>query len=160
MSEPIITGLCGKGWEIQAEPDTIAQSATLKCWFLDLPGAHPFWHCYMLSVVSLRDILGVPPAQKQYPDAEYEMHLIALNPELKPNPSDLKTITHLYPPNYVSQFHELTDSEAITLGLTMAQGLVDGKLIAEPQGVVGARSWWDENIRRIVQTLKLCRSMK
>lgn len=160
MSEPIAVGLCGKAWEINVKPGNAAQTAALKCWFLELPRQHPFWDCYMLGVTSLRDIVGVPPAKKHYPEAEYELLMVALSPEFKPNPHNRQSLVALEPVNYVNQFDGLTDEEAIKLGLTLVKGLVDGKLIAEPQGVRKARDWWDDNVKRITRTLILCRGMK
>src|SRR4051812_28256938 len=122
----MLEGLAGR-----AEPVTGArvrpdQEATIAAWLLHLPGAHPAWHQYLLSVVHLRPIDGTRPANKHYPEAEYELALVALDPRFQARPDDLETIHHLEPLNVVRQFHGLNDDQARRLCELVAKGLVDG----------------------------------
>src|SRR5690242_19959030 len=42
---------------------------------------HPMWSWWYVSVVSLRDIEGVPPANRHYPGAEYEFLIASIDPD-------------------------------------------------------------------------------
>lgn len=105
--------------------------ACLAQWQLRMPGAHPFWHSYLLSIVHLRPIAGSPPAALRYPEAAYEVSLYALDPQ---PPHSILT-----PANIVEQFHGLTDEQIPDLARLVAGALVSGAILAEPQGIWGAK---------------------
>lgn len=157
--EPIAEGNSGKAWEIDAKPKKRDQNATIKAWLLNLPGSHPLWSNYEVGVISLRDIPGVPPANKKYPEAEYELIMIALNPDYQPSPTDIESLVPLRPENYVSQFHGLTEDEAAKVGLWMVLDLVKGQLIAEPSGVIGARELWANRLNKAIFLLQQARTI-
>lgn len=156
--EPIATGIAGKAYEINLQPETAAQEAMLKQWLLNLPKQSPAWSDYSLGLCHLRDIPGARPAKKRYPDAEYELLFFALNPDYNPDPTNINSLAPLTPINYSTQFHDLTDGEAVVVATKMMQGLVDGQYFAEPQGIVGAREWWERSIEDFVEEAKAART--
>jgi len=130
-------------------PDAV--TATLGSWLIFLPGQIAAWSHYQLSVINLRPIPGVAPAIKNYPEAEYEMLMVALNPEVNPNINNLETFQILTPANWVNQFRSVTDDHAVLVLEGMVDLLVKGDLPAELQGWRGAKELWD---RRLLQVLE------
>lgn len=147
-----VQGLYGSAKLLPAiKPRTPAGKAALAGWFLEIPQAHPFWTKYLLGVCHLRDIPGAPPAKKQYPEAEYELMVLALNPESKPSPDDLSTLKPLLPPNVVVQFHGVTDEQAKEIARLAARACVDGVLWVEPSDLTGMREKWSRTIRETAE---------
>lgn len=86
---------------------------------------HPVWSWWYIATVSLKDIPGVPVATKRYPEAEYEIMCLSLNPtpELgRSYPPDVDKIEagdvegglpgYLVPPDFVVQWHGTTEEQA------------------------------------------------
>lgn len=139
-------GPLGTALEITAEqrkPVRPDQEATVACWFLEVPGAHPLWSRYILTVIHLRDIPDVPPAFKRFPEATHELVVCGLNPEKNPRSDDPATWQHLTPFNVSTQFTICGDAAAAYLGELCARACIDGHLIIEPSGIAGARESWD-----------------
>ena len=79
-------------------------------------GANPFWSYWMVAIVHLRDIPGVPPARKSYADAEFEFLIATIDPEKAPNPDpDLGPWPLLRPMDCVVHFHGVIDDQAAKL---------------------------------------------
>lgn len=114
------------------------EGATVKAWFLRLPGHHPFWDCYMLSIASLRDMPDVEPAKKWFAEATHEIILVALNPDYDPHPEKRETWAMLRPINYAHQV-AATDEAAINACEIVIGMFEAGSIPAEPQGWQGAR---------------------
>lgn len=88
----------------------------IKHWFIRGP-YHPFWHWWMISVIDLRDHPNTPPANKQYPEAEYEFSIYSLKDEVNIEAADKGDLanrgyTLLSPPDVIFQFHGVTDKQA------------------------------------------------
>ena len=119
----------------------------IAVWFLHLPGAHPVWDRYTLSVIHLRDEEGVPPATKEREDDTHEVVLMPLDPEKKPRVEDLGSMAAMTPPNVAVQFRSATDDEASEVAETVAWALVRGTLPVEPVGIRGAVEGWKHMVR-------------
>lgn len=131
-------GKFGKIYEITDQ--RAKQAASLAGWLMLLPGAHPLWNWYLLNVIHLRDIEGMPPAVKAEVSHTHEIIVVALDPERgRPDPANAESWQHLVPVNHAVQFAASNDGDAIDLGYAVACALADGRLIAEPSGVRGAR---------------------
>jgi hypothetical protein len=143
-----ISGAAGSGEVITAPPVRPDQDATLRAWLLEIPRASPAWRHYLLAVVHLRPIDGVRPANKQYPEAEYELMVVALNPDKNPRADDLQTLQHLTPINVVEQFHGVDDEQARQICDAAARAVVGGTLPAEPDGA--GRDWWHACLQQMV----------
>jgi hypothetical protein len=95
MTRILTNGVCTA---VQSEPSDPA----LALWLLFIPGAHPFWQSYLLSIVHLRPLPGGDrPAKLVYPEAAYEMVVVALDPALHPEVNNPKTWSMLSPVNIV-----------------------------------------------------------
>lgn len=134
MKTPDFEGIHGRMWKVPMK--TLLEcgpNTTLGCWILTVPGAHPLWHSYLLSIIHLRDVPGFPPAKKKYPEAEYEVILFALDPdEDLPDPDDVKNFhpVILTPPNLVEQIHGITDEQVVSIAEKLCRAFIDG--IASP----------------------------
>lgn len=137
-TENQVYGTAGTADLMLIEPGT-----TLEAWLLALPGQHPLWDHYMLAIIHLRDVEGMPPARKVAAHMEHEIIMLALDPERNPSPTDRETIVPLMPVNYSDQLSQLTDEQAVVMTRLMVRGFVNGALFAEPSGIQGVRDiWW------------------
>lgn len=139
-----------RGTALQMDLPPMEGKTTLAQWFMTLPGQHPFWSKYVLSVIHLRDEESTAPAKKDYPEATYEICLIALDPERKPVPENRETWRFLTPLNARVQFHGITDEQAAEVCALAARALTDGFLPAEPDHPL-AKAFWTKAIKDTVE---------
>ena len=81
---PTLQGRAGQAWMIR-QPAPGARfkrdhDATVAMFLLRVPGAHIAWNHWIMSVIHLRDIPGVKPAHKEFPEATHEFMIVALDP--------------------------------------------------------------------------------
>lgn len=156
MRDPDLSGIGGCAWDVltptsPTEPD---HQAALAAWILNVPGVHPWWQWWMLHVIHLRDIPGVPPANKHYPEAEYEFGILSLNPEFE-NPPDIEALEagkseglhFLTPPDVCKHFHGITDQDARRLAALAVRVIVQGKFSPDQD----YRSHWNHAIDATVE---------
>jgi hypothetical protein len=127
-----IIGRAGRAERCKLVPKTPAQAANLASWPIEAPGQSPAWSHYLLSVAHLRPMPGVDPPAKQFPEAEHEILLVALDPAIGPRADDQETWHHLIPANAAVQFGGATDEEAVRVLDLAAKAVCDGVLPAEP----------------------------
>jgi hypothetical protein len=128
-----------------------ASLATIDAWIITSPGWHPLWSQYMLAVITLADVPGMPPAVLERPGSTHQMHVMALSPEHGPyTPGSVAegTVHFLTPTNIGEQF-EASDEQALELSVLCARAVVDGVLNPEtadaPERI---RATWAQSIRR------------
>ena len=79
MREPDVIGNVARAWRVPKPPDAPKdQDATVAAWLIEGP-FHPAWQHWLMSVVHLREIPGVKPAVKRYPEAAYEFLIASLH---------------------------------------------------------------------------------
>lgn len=87
MREPDFIGPFGKAWTLKGlEPRSAAHYSHIYGSLIWAPKAHVFWSWHLLSVISLCELEGVPPAHKHYPEAEYEIGVLAIDPDYPHGP--------------------------------------------------------------------------
>ena len=127
---------------------------TLCLYLLNCPWAHPFWSWYHISGIHLRDIPGVKPANKQFPEAEHEIQILSLNPKTQHDPDKLATgeqqLDFLTPMDLCHQVAGLTDDQFKQLVQIVVMTIVDGH--AGPDS--DYREWWKKMIDRTAQHLR------
>lgn len=147
---PDLVGVSGRAWKV-TKPDTLrspAQAASLESFLVNVPNAHPFWAFWIVSVIHLRDLPGVPPAKKTYPEATHEFLIVSLNPEKgPPNPDDIETLHPLTPPDVSEQFSGVTDAQAVAVNALCVRAIVDGLLSPDSD----YRRLWAQVIRNTVE---------
>lgn len=134
------------------------ESSSLADWVINGP-YHPFWSWWYLGLVHLRDIPGAPPANKQYPEAQYELMCMSLNPDPKddrPKVPDIEKIESgdihgglpgfLTPADWVVQFHRVNDKQAIEVAELAASAIAHGQSCDSD-----FRSWWETAIPNTVK---------
>lgn len=135
---PAVVGPRGKAWEVDmpALRETFkippAEDATIGCWIVEAPWAHPAWHSYLLFAFHLRAVPNRPAAKKFIPLATHEFFLFALHPDApraecilgRDNP-----VAHrMTPPNFAAQYVEIDDDLARGRMVAAMQEICDGKL--------------------------------
>lgn len=151
-----ITGDAGRAWrwqvtdEERSRPDAVA---TLDQWLLLAPGAHPWWAWHVMAGVDLAPHDGLPPAHKRYPEAQYELLVLALDPDQPvPQPLGLPRAGELHclvPPDVVVQFHNVPGGreQARRLVELCALACVDGRLIPDSDH----QGSWDRSLATTLQ---------
>jgi hypothetical protein len=67
-------------WRIDLARSTDVAPTAVGVWLLEVPGAHPLWHSYVLSLIHLGQAPDAEPVVLCLPGATHEMALFALNP--------------------------------------------------------------------------------
>lgn len=105
-----------------------AQAASLAGWLVHQPGVHPHWEYWLLSVVHLRDIEGIDPAKKAFPEATHELTILSLDPDIGvPDPDKPEKFRYLMPQDLVKQIAS-TDADAIKIAGGMIDIVIAGKM--------------------------------
>lgn len=147
MKSPDFFGRVGSAWKIKL-PDSLIKpdhKATLIEYLVNGVGYHPIWDHWYVSLISLEDIPGVLPATKYYPEAAYEIIVVALDPNKPlPNPDRIyETPPHtLTPIDGIYQFHGMSDDEAKKMVTTLVNEIIAGKLSPDQD----FRKLWESKI--------------
>ncbi len=149
MREPDLAGPCGRAWKMPNKNELPSHQAHISSWLVNRPGAHPFWQWWVVSMIHLRDLPGVPAAHRHYQDAEFEFTIFSIDPERCPNPQpdDPNGYPHLVPLDVVEQFHGVSDADASRICLSAIQAIVQGILSPDQD----YRQSWKESIRQTVE---------
>jgi len=145
MRKPNFEGNGGRAWRMNIKPTTKAHEASLVMWLIEGPH-HPLWRWHALTAIHLRDLPGVRPAQKSYPQAEYEIGIHSVDPECEVDVDSIEAGTSmlkfLRPPDLIHQFHGVTDNEVIQITVRIISLIVAGE--ASPD--VDYQSFWKKII--------------
>jgi hypothetical protein len=146
------TGQHGTAHRIPAATYT-STPATLDAWILTAPGYHPAWTQYLLALVTLADMPGIPTAHKQRPDTTHELIVMTLDPH--PRPYDAPTLhpenlRFLLPVN-ISEQVTATDDQARELTALCARAVCEGLLNPETADAPTAiRARWSSTIQQTI----------
>lgn len=151
MRLPDKSGLAGQAWLLPRNPQTPLQEASLATWLVHAPQSHPIWPYKQVCLAHLRPIPGFPDAYKHYPEAEYELTVLAINPETHPEPDpDKDPFTLLLPAEAGVQFHVSSDVDARRICEVSVECVVDGQLVPDES----YRSMWDSFIEEISERFR------
>lgn len=132
MREPDQQSAYARAWNLDLSkvPDRPEKAAMISSWLVNMPGAHAFWSYWTISIVSLRDLPGVKPAQRRYPEAEYEFMILAINPETCPAPDPDDIVVNGYPwltpVDVLEQFHGISEMDCRRLAEGAVQAILSG----------------------------------
>lgn len=152
MKEPDVKGPAAEAWQIANPPTQPVATAAVAGWLIHSTHFHPFWRWWSLSVVHLRDVEGVPAAVKDYPEAEYELMILSLDPEADaPDPDHPEGgYPFLMPPDLSHQFHGITDAEAQGLALVAVRAICAGRISPDAD----YRSIWKGTIAGTIDCIR------
>ena len=151
MRPPDMDGDVAQAWVLKGDVRTPAHYASIYSSLIHAPQAHPLWHWHLLGLISLRDIKGVHPAMKLYPEAEYELGVYAIDPTDKyvPDP-DEPGYPLLEPPDVITQFHGIDAEQAKEIGRLATLACTTGHLIPDSDH----RSMWKVSVADTVSHFK------
>lgn len=143
-----------------AVPDHPSAAVNVSTWFMHLPGQAPAgaWDKYQLAVASLEDMPGMPAPRLHYPEAEFELLVVALAPDLHPRVDDADTWMPMSPANVVEQFHGVTRAQVERMAQTLAWACVNGRLLTETQVIVQPADGSEMKVAVIAPAVELWRS--
>ena len=128
--------------------------AALDGWIITADHWHPLWSQYLLSLVTLADVEGAPPANKRSAEVTHELTVLALDPDHGPyeaatyGTSDLRYLT---PVNIAEQF-TATDDQALRITHLCVRAVLDGRLTPETgDAPTLIRSWWHAHITQTLE---------
>lgn len=153
MREPDQKSPYARAWnlDISKVPDSPTKAAAISSWLVNMPGAHAFWSYWTLNIISLKDLPGVPPAKKHYPEAEYEFMILAIDPERCPTPDPDRIIVegypHLTPIDVIEQFHGISEMDCRRLAEGAIRAILSGQVSPDQD----YRSIWKTLIAGTVQ---------
>lgn len=135
----------GRADRIVIPPELRNASEGIATWLLFAPHAHPMWSYHILYAIRLREVPGMPQLFLEFPEANHEIGVLALDPEGQPYSSaqiedSMRTsgysLPYLTPPDAVVQL-DCTDDEARKLSAAAAWGVTCGHLIPDSDGASG-----------------------
>jgi hypothetical protein len=126
---------------------------TLDAWIITAPVWHPFWSQYMLAIITLADVPGMPPADKERPDVTHQLLVMTLDPTDGPYDAatvgGADTLHFLMPGNVGEQFTADSDDQARQLAALCVRGVVDGLLPPETADAPDTiRALWRSSIHQ------------
>lgn len=121
--------------------------ACLGAVLIHRPDAHPAWSDYVVSIVHLRPIAGLPADYLAYPDSTHEILVLALDPDHVADPADRKTIRPLNPANLVHQLRSFSDRAACAVFADFCELLNNGSLSPDTDHIQAMR----ERLELLVQ---------
>ncbi|WP_060879973.1 hypothetical protein [Streptomyces scabiei] len=145
-----LTGSYGTAHRIPTAHYREEHPGALDAWIITAEHWHPAWSQYLLCLMTLADIDGIPPAKKRTPGVTHELIVVVLNPDH--GPYDAATVRagqlqHLTPVNIAEQF-TATDDQALRITHLCARAVVDGRLTPETgDAPTQIRAWWHARIR-------------
>ena len=130
--DPVVTmpDLAGEGGRAWAIVPSETAGAAVACWLVEAPWAHPAWHSYVVSLISLRPIPGLPDAVIYLFGATHEVVVQALDARAPrqcgiDNP---RQFAALDPINFGAQFIAADDEAATGRVLAAVLLILEGVL--------------------------------
>jgi hypothetical protein len=155
MREPDQQSPYARAWNLDLSkvPDSPQKDLALSSWLVNMPGAHAFWSYWVISLISLRETAGLPPAKRHYPEAEYEFMILAIDPERCPKPDPDRILIEgfpwLSPIDVIEQFHGISEVDCRRLAEGAIQMILSGRISPDQD----YRSAWKQMIAGTVQHL-------
>lgn len=139
---PDLTGPSGSLWRINMVATAARKPnwmATVGIWLLHAPDAHPSWEYYVIMLMHLRAVEGLPPPNKTVPLSEYAVTCVCLDPrEPVPNIEELENadgggLAVLLSMEFEAQFPAVPGGDAYAYEIIddMAAAVVAGTLVPD-----------------------------
>jgi hypothetical protein len=158
MREPDKVG-AARAWKLDGaalKAATDGVEADVVTWIVNGP-YHPVWAWWQVGVITLDDVPGFPPANKQYPEAEWEFSITSLQagPGCDRKTVDIDALERgdldavpgfLTPQDAVVHFHAVTREQAATICELAVNAIVAGHSCDSD-----FRFWWKNAITKTVE---------
>lgn len=132
---PNMKGIMGQAWLVSRadmregvarNPGCMDDRFTACLYVVHAPFAHPFFHHYQITCVSLRSDMGTPSARIHLEGATHEIQVMVMHPD---TPKYLNAANQLLtPPNFIGQFIAASDEAAAARVRVTVQEIVQGQL--------------------------------
>ena len=106
--------------------DPVTLMTTVDLWYVNGKGFHPFWSWWAVSAVSLEDIEGVAPANKHYPEAEWELSIWSIGSG-EPAVNGDGGFKAMEPPDLLLQFHGLERGQVEGVERLLVEAICAGR---------------------------------
>ncbi len=130
---------------VRIKPEVLkAFPASLDCYIVEAPKQSPAWQFYTVDLFHLRFLPGFPTVFKDFPEAQYEISVAALDPNVRPVSGDVTTLSRLAPRNHYQQFNVPSDDDARAVLEELMELVQLEKLLVEPLLSTGGgtdRTW-------------------
>lgn len=148
---PDLSGDFGRAWRVDLEKRSPEErKSSLELWAVHRPGTYPFAEWFIVSVVSLKQLEGLPPAWRKYPEAEFELMVMMTDPAQGAIDADAKDLSFkVISCEIVEQFHGTDEAQAKELGRLAVKAVVNG--LAQPD--CGYAGLWKVLVRNTVEHL-------
>jgi hypothetical protein len=160
-AETTFHGNFGKAELWVADPSRPDAAAAIATWLLTHPQGHPLWSQYLLGGVTLRELEGFPPPQKQFPEATHEIFVVALDPSRGPYTVETLNrfggadpLPYMIPINIAHQFAG-SDEDCRKLTAAAAYGVTGGMLWPETSdSPMRIRADWEAGLNLTLEHIK------
>ena len=137
-----------KIWETKWETDD-PQITALSQYLVESKRFHPHWSQWVVTAISLADVPGVPPANKDTPDMTHEILIISVNPDVYLDPDVVPTEQWMMAPvDLVKQVSLPSDDEAKYVLKRIINQIASGRMSPDQD----YRNAWKSVIDAIVST--------
>lgn len=146
---PVHEGAAGKAWKFSHDTSDPRLQVSLGAWLVFAPGAHPFWSWHVVMGIDLGDAEGVQPAVMHYPEAEFELLVMAFSPDFDPpDPRSARPVEHVMEPaDACVQFDGVSREQAIEIVELATKACTTGLLVPDSDH----RQRWKDSIAMTVQ---------
>lgn len=139
-------------WTLPPEADdspeeAAARESTVATWFVNGP-FHPHWAWWVVLCIDLINRPGLPPPHLQYPGAEFEVLILSISPDWKPD-VDAKPgqVPYLTPPDLTYQFDGIPREKAEEIVGLMVEAIVQGAISPDSDYRERWRQHLDETVK-------------
>lgn len=103
-------------------------SADVARWLLEVPGAHPLWRHWVLSVAHTRPVAGLPVVPVIVPGTSHQMTIATVHPHHLPDPNSVVPFPVLTPADVIAPFASRSDAGAVALAERCVRLIVAGTM--------------------------------
>jgi hypothetical protein len=128
-----------RAWKVTEDNSTLGWSrpplnrTPLARWLLHCPYLHPAWTHWLISLIHLKPVDGLPDAYKLDPTCEYELAVFAVDPACTPDADDVTSIWLLSPACIEVQFGGVADRNAIAVAESCLLACIGGGLAPDEE---------------------------
>lgn len=126
--EPDITGRAARAWQVTYDRDGDPRvDSHVGTWIIEGP-FHPFWSQWAMTIIELKEVEGMPPPNRKYPEADAEFLIVSLNPDHPAETTVNPQLRFLEPPDVAFQCDGLDREQLEALLRGCVDDVVEGRI--------------------------------